>query len=142
VAFYAPLPPTGVTLGLHHFLFERLQIWSHILLFWDLSPSAPNFKKTIIVVIKQGGICKAVIDSVNKRIDSIINLRSFLVIYSYPEGEIVKKQLYHNNNLIGLRGKDLKCLNWRFVSWRGASRRVGIDVSWQGSKSWLHSFEK
>jgi hypothetical protein len=69
-----------------------------------------------MAAIKQGGICKAVIDRVNERIDSIINRGNFLVPYSYPKGEIVKKQLYHNNNLIGLRGKDLRYLNYRFVS--------------------------
>jgi len=49
-------------------LFSSLsvfKIWSHILWIWDLSPSAPNFKETLMVAIKQGGIAEAAIGSIN-----------------------------------------------------------------------------
>jgi hypothetical protein len=40
----------------------------------------PIFKETLIVAIKQGGVNKAAIDGVNKRIDNIINRSNFLII--------------------------------------------------------------
>jgi hypothetical protein len=45
----------------------------------NISLSAPNFEKTLLVVIKQGGIAKAAIDGVINIIDSIINFTLFLV---------------------------------------------------------------
>jgi hypothetical protein len=45
----------------------------------DLSLSAPNFKKTFILAIKQGGIVETAINSINKTIDSIINHSLFFI---------------------------------------------------------------
>jgi hypothetical protein len=41
--------------------------------------SAPNFEKTLIVAIKQGGTAEAAIGGVIEMIDSIINRTLFLV---------------------------------------------------------------
>ena len=54
--------------------------YSHILSLWDLFPSAPNVKETLIVVIKQGGTAEAAISNVIKTINSIISTILFLVI--------------------------------------------------------------
>jgi hypothetical protein len=43
---------------------SAIKNWSHILLIWHLSLSAPNFKETLIVVIKHGGTAKTAIGSV------------------------------------------------------------------------------
>jgi hypothetical protein len=79
-------------------------------------------------VIKQGGIDEAAIDGVNERIDNMINRSNFLVTDWFPRGEIVKKQWYIDNNFVDLQGRDLRCLNYRFVSWWGASLDAGTDV--------------
>jgi hypothetical protein len=74
-------------------LFSSLsvfKIWSHILWIWNLSPSAPNFKETLIVAIKQGGTAEAVIGGVIKTIDSMTNHSLFLIAKWSPLGEIVK----------------------------------------------------
>jgi hypothetical protein len=100
-------------------LFSSLsafKTWRYILSLYNLPLSALNFKETLIVVTKQRGINKAAINGVNKRIDNIINCNNFLVINLFPKGEIVKKQLCVNSNFINLRGRDLRCLNYRFVS--------------------------
>ena len=47
---------------------------------WNFSLSALNFKETLIVTIKQGGIAEAAISGVIKTIDSIINCSFFLVV--------------------------------------------------------------
>ncbi len=53
--------------------------WSHILLIWHLSLSAPNFEKTLMVVIKHGGIAETAISGVIETIDSITNHNYFLL---------------------------------------------------------------
>ena len=63
----------------------RLFPWKNLL------PSAPNFKETLIVAIKQGGIAKAAISAVLKRIDSIVKYNPFLIVEVAPKGEIVKE---------------------------------------------------
>lgn len=78
--------------------------------------SAPNFEEALTVAIKQGGTDEVAINGINEEIDSMINRSNFLVTDWFPEGELVKKQLYINNNFIDLRGKDLRCLKYRFVS--------------------------
>ena len=68
-------------------LFSSLsvfKIWSHILLLWNLSPSAPNFEETLMVAIKQGGTAKAAISGVIEMIDSMINRSLFLVAKGSP----------------------------------------------------------
>ena len=87
---YAPSPFTGETPGLLYFLREHLQ---NLRLFpWkNLLPSAPNFKETLIVAIKQGGIAKAAISAVLKRIDSIVKYSPFLIVEVALKGEIVKE---------------------------------------------------
>jgi hypothetical protein len=47
------------------------KIWSYILLIWNLSLSAPNFKETQVVVIKHGGIAETAISGVIEMIDSM-----------------------------------------------------------------------
>jgi hypothetical protein len=53
--------------------------WSYILLIWNLSLSALNFKETLMVVIKHGGIAETAISGVIKTIDSITNHSYFLL---------------------------------------------------------------
>ena len=53
------------------------KIWSYILSLYNISPSALNFKLTLMVAIKQGRTAKAAIGSVTKTIDSIINYSLF-----------------------------------------------------------------
>ena len=64
--------------------------WSHILLIWHLSLSAPNFKKALIVVIEHGGIAETAIGGVIETIDSTTNHSYFLLAKWSPWGEIVK----------------------------------------------------
>jgi hypothetical protein len=47
--------------------------WSHILLIWHLSLSAPNFEETLMVVIKHGGTAETAISGVIETIDSTTN---------------------------------------------------------------------
>jgi hypothetical protein len=56
-----------------------------------VAAKCPNFKKTLIVAIKQGGIAEAAISGVIKTIDSIINRTLFLIAKWSPSGEIVKE---------------------------------------------------
>ena len=58
---------------------SAFKIWSHIISLEDLSLSAPNFGKTVIVAIKQGGTAEAAIGGVIETIDSMINHDHFLV---------------------------------------------------------------
>jgi hypothetical protein len=55
------------------------KIWSHILWIQNLSPSAPNFEETLMVVIKQGGTAQAAIGGVIAKFDSMTNLSLFLI---------------------------------------------------------------
>jgi hypothetical protein len=57
----------------------------------NLSLSAPNFKETLMVVIKQGGTAETAISGVNETIDSITNHSFFLIAKWSLEGEIVKE---------------------------------------------------
>ena len=45
----------------------------------DLFPSAPNFEKTLMVAIKQGGTAKVAISLIVRTIKSIINYSLFFV---------------------------------------------------------------
>jgi hypothetical protein len=58
--------------------------WNHILFLWDLFLSAPNFKETPRVAIKQGGTAKAANSSVIETIDSIISTIHFLIAKWFP----------------------------------------------------------
>ena len=53
--------------------------WSHILLIWHLSLSAPNFEETLMVVIKHGGIAETAISGVIETIDTTTNHSCFLL---------------------------------------------------------------
>jgi hypothetical protein len=79
VAFIA-LSSHGVTPGPHHLPLSIFKTWSHILSLWDLFPSAPNFRETLTVAIKQGGTAGAAISVVIETIDSIISTILFLII--------------------------------------------------------------
>jgi hypothetical protein len=61
------------------FPLSVFNIWSHILLIWYLFLSAPNFKKTLMVVIKHRGTAETAISGVIKTIDSITNHSCFLL---------------------------------------------------------------
>ena len=52
--------------------------WSHILLIWHLSLSAPDFKETLIVVIKYKSTAETAISSVIKTVGNTINYSCFL----------------------------------------------------------------
>jgi hypothetical protein len=56
------------------------KIWSYIISQEDLSLSAPNFEKTLIVAIKQGGTAKAAIGGVIETIDIMVNYSLFLML--------------------------------------------------------------
>jgi hypothetical protein len=58
----------------------------------------------------------------------MINPSKFLVADWLPGGEMAKEQRYISDKFVGLRGRDLRWLNRRFVSRQGASRDAGIDV--------------
>jgi hypothetical protein len=88
--FMPPLPHTGVTPGLHHFLFEHLQNLELCVSLLEPFP-APNFKETLIVAIKQGGRAKAAISTVLEKIDSMIKHSPFLAAKVAFKGEIVKE---------------------------------------------------
>ena len=62
-------------------------------------------------------------------IDSMINPSKFLVADWLPGGEMAKEQRHIGDKFVGLQGRDLRCLNRRFVSRQGASRDVRIDVT-------------
>jgi hypothetical protein len=47
--------------------------WSHILLIWNVSLSAPKFEETLMVVIKHGGATETVISGVIEKIDNATN---------------------------------------------------------------------
>ena len=53
--------------------------WSHILLIWNLSLSAPNFEETLTVVIKHGGPAETAISGVIETINSTNNYSYFLL---------------------------------------------------------------
>ena len=53
--------------------------WSHILLIWHLSLSAPNLEETLMVVIKHGAIAETVISGVIETINSTTNYSYFLL---------------------------------------------------------------
>ena len=103
--------------------------WVYILSLYNLSLSTPNYEETLIVAIKQGGTVKTAIDDVNETIDSMINRSYFLVTDRFPRGQIVEEQWHINKNFIDWRGRDLRYLNYRFVSRRGASLDAGTDVN-------------
>ena len=58
--------------------------WSHILLIWNLSLSAPNFEETLIVVIKHGGAAETVISSIIEKINSTTNYNYVLLAKLTP----------------------------------------------------------
>jgi hypothetical protein len=58
----------------------------------------------------------------------MINCSDFLVTDWFPKRGMTKKQRYIDDNFIDLRGRDLRCLNGRFVSRRGVSLDSGTDV--------------
>jgi hypothetical protein len=58
----------------------------------NLSLGAPNFEKTPIAAINQGGTAKAAISGVIETIDSMINRSYFFIVDRFPRGEIVEEQ--------------------------------------------------
>jgi hypothetical protein len=97
--------------------------------FGCVSLSAPNFEETLIATIKQGGTAKAAIRGVNKMINSMINPIKFLVKDWFPRGEMAEEERHIGNKFVGLRGRDLRCLNRKFVSRQGASLDAGTHVN-------------
>ncbi len=81
--FMHPSPHIGETPGLHYFTLSVFKNWSHILLIWNLSLSAPNFEETLMVVIKHGGTAGTAIIVVIKTIDSTTNHSYFLLAKWY-----------------------------------------------------------
>jgi hypothetical protein len=72
--------------------------WSHILLIWILSLSAPNFEETLLVVIKHGGTAETAISGMIETIDSITNHSYFLLTKWSPQGEMVKESNIFSTN--------------------------------------------
>ncbi len=58
--------------------------WSHILLIWHLSLSAPNSEETLMVVIKHGGYSETAISGVIETIDNTTNHSCFLLAMWSP----------------------------------------------------------
>ena len=91
VAFMHPLLTSEKLPGCIISPLSVLKNWSHILLIWHLSLSAPNFEEPLMVVIKHGGTAKTAISGVIETIDSTTNHNYFLLAKRSPWGEIVKE---------------------------------------------------
>jgi len=53
---------------------------------------APKSEEVRVVVVEQGGVAEALIDSVNEAIDSITNTAVVLVVDWFPRGEMALEQ--------------------------------------------------